>query len=142
MTDVPTIYFTITGDANRGFQQKSDKLSDDGTEYVHTERQWKQTTWQFMATARQDPAADGNELTASDYANSAAMGLQHDDVLGVLAAQSLTVLRIGQVRSLHVMNGEGQFEDWPSFDLVVCHEAVTVTTTPVAEVKNLHVVSI
>ena len=142
MTSVPTVYFTKLFDVRRHFMSKVDKISDDGTQYVHTETQSMETHWQFMATARQDPAADGAGLTASDYANMAAQGLQHDDVLGVLAAQSLSVLRITQVRSLKVQNGEGQFEDWPSFDLVVSHEAVTVTTTPIATVKDLRVESI
>jgi hypothetical protein len=51
----------------------------------------------------------------------------------------LAVLRVTDVRSGKIVNGEDQFETVPSFDLVVLHEQVTVTTTPAALFKALAV---
>lgn len=136
------LYFTKLFDHRYGWTQKVDNTYNEGANtYTHTERQLLETTWQFMAEYRQ-AADDTDGLTASDVANLGAAILQHDDGLAALAKSGLTVLRITQVRNLKVVNGEGQFEDLPSFDLVVLHEDVTVTTTPGALIKSLRVKSI
>lgn len=134
--DGPTLYFVkLPMDKRYGWPQRTYVLSDDGTHYVTTSRQFMESTWQFMGIFRQT-AENTDGLTASDVANLGAGVLQHEDTLAALAEHGLTVLRITQVRNMQVVNGEGEFEANPNFDFVLLHEQVTVTTTPVATARS------
>jgi hypothetical protein len=133
------VYFTkLPMDKRYGWPEKSDVWNDDHTLFTHTERQRLESTVQISARKREDPASL-DELTAGDIANAVAFFVQSDAGLALLAGSGLRVLRIGQVRGGHITNGEGQFETVPSFDLVLLHEQVTVTTTPAAVVKDFRI---
>lgn len=135
----PAIYFTkLPMDRRKGWPYRSDGWNDDMTAFITTERQEYETTIQFSAMKREDPESL-DELTASDLGNQAASILQSEVAMAALADEGLSVLRVGEVRSGKITNGEDQFETVPSFDLVVLHEQVTVTTTPAALVKALAV---
>lgn len=141
--DGPCLYYTkLPMDRRYGWPEVSDRWNIDQTEFIHTERQEYETTLQITAMLK-ELATDGvGALTASDLGNVAAAILQSDVARAYLAEQGLSVLRITQVQSGKIVDGEGEFETVPNFDLTVKHEQVSVTTTPAALVKALAVKSV
>lgn len=112
---------------------------------VHTETQLYETTIQVSALAKPPPvtgAPDVNEPTAPDLANQACTVMQSDATIAALRVLGIGVLRITDVRTPHFRNDRDQFEASPSFDFILTHKQVTVTTTPAAIVGELVVASV
>lgn len=131
----PTLYFHKIGDKRYGYPQTSEVYDADQSSFVKTTRQNYETTMQITASAPQT-AADTTGLTASDLASVGADVMQDDETRAALLAAGVSVLRIANIRGLPVVDGEGQFEDVPSFDFVLKHERVSVTITPAAIVSD------
>lgn len=103
-------------------------------EFQHIETQWWETTLQIGATARLDPT-DPNYMasrTAMDICKAASDALQSDTGLAALAVQRVRPLRITEIRQVRFVNDSDQYEAMPSFDVVLSHPQVTISTTPPA----------
>lgn len=136
----PALLFSKVGpDVRYGWVKREDGPDeDDPTLMVHRETQFYESTYQIEAVG--PPAQPGVTppiATPSDLVNLAAAVLQSDAALGALRLAGLAVLRVTQVRNPHMKNDRDQFEAVPSFDLVVTHEQIMLSTTPAAVVGEL-----
>lgn len=130
-----------TGERRYGHVKRED-VEDPGDPLVmiHRETQIYETTLQVNGMAK-PPAATGApdpaEPTASDLANQAAAVMQSDYAIATLGALGIGLLRVTGVRNPKFRNDRDQFEAAPSFDFILTHNQVTVTTTPAAIVGEL-----
>jgi len=136
----PAVLFQKIGDKRYGWAKRTDVPDpDDATLMIHTETQFYESTLQIEALG--PPAtSDGAALpssTASDLVNLAAGILQGDKAIAALRVLGLAVLRVTQVRNPFMKNDRDQYEAVPSFDLVVTHEQVMLSSTPAATVGEL-----
>lgn len=137
----PTLYFTKLFDMPVGWPQREEIWDADASDYSHRETQLIETTFQMTGVLRQT-AEDTDGLTAADLASIGRKILQHDTTLAALVEAGVSVLRIGQIRNVQIVNGEDENEAVPSFDFVLKHADVTVTTTPAAVVKDFRVLNV
>jgi len=126
------IYMTKLFDQRFGHVDRKETYRPETDDFLHTERQQYESTFQMMATAEENPA-DPDGMTASDYANKAAGILQSDIGMAILAKSGLRPLRVTTVRNVPFENDKGQWEFTPSFDLVLTHHAITESVTPAAQ---------
>jgi len=118
---------------------------DDPLLMIHRETQIYETRIQMGALAKPPPVRGeipADEPSASDLLNRAAAVLQSDVTIAALRAAGIGVLRILEVRNPVFRNDQDQFEASPSFDFILTHDQVTVTTTPAAIVGELVVASV
>lgn len=118
---------------------------DNPAAMLHRETQSYETRLQVNGFAKPPPAEgapDPTEPTASDLLNRAAAVLQSDAAIVAFRAAGIGVLRITDVRNPHFRNDRDQFEASPSFDFILTHDQVTVTTTPAAIVGELRMASV
>lgn len=136
----PALLFQKIGDRRYGWTKREDVPDPDvPTQMIHREVQDYESTLQFEALGP-PPASDGAALptsTASDLVNLAAAILQGDKAIQALRVLGLAVLRVTDVRNPFMQNDRDQFEAVPSFDLVVTHEQIMLSTTPAAVVGEL-----
>lgn len=134
----PALLFQkLPGDKRYGWTKREDAPDPDNPALmIHTETQFCETTLQIEALGPQ-PGATLPSSTPSDLVNLAAAILQSDAAIAALRASGLGVLRVTQVRNPMMKNDRDQYEAVPSFDLVVTHEQVMVSTTPAAQVGEL-----
>lgn len=137
----PALLFQkIGGDRRYGWVKREDVPDpDDADVMIHRETQFYESTLQVEALG--PPAtSDGTALptsTASDLVNLAAGILQGDKAMAALRVLGIGVLRVGAVRNPFMKNDRDQYEAVPSFDLVVTHEQIMLSTTPTATVGEL-----
>lgn len=140
------LLLTKIGDVRYGYPRREDVPDpDEPTAMIHRETQVYMTTLQINGMAKPPPVEgelDPDEPTASDLANQAAAVMQSDAAIKALAAAGLTISRVRDVRNPKFRNDQDQYEASPSFDLVLTHEQVTVTTTPAAIVGELRLASV
>lgn len=119
---------------------------DDAGLMIHRETQIYETTLQVNGMAKPPPAPpaalDMSEPTGADLANQAAAVLQSDAAIAAFRALDIGVLRITDVRNPKFRNDRDQFEASASFDFILTHKQITVTTTPAAIVGELVVASV
>lgn len=107
-----------------GHPQRKEDWNPDTEQFDYIESVQYESTFQFTASAPQDPAND-TEFTADDYLSAAAAALQSDPVLISLRAQGIGVLRIGAIRGGFAIGDDGNPEEQPSFDVVFTHRDTT-----------------
>lgn len=130
----------IPGDKRYGWLKREDVPDPDvPTQMIHREVQFYESTIQIEALGPPAPST-GAPLptsTASDLVNLAAAIVQGDAGMKQMRDAGLGVLRVTQVRNPFMKNDREQYEAVPSFDLVVTHEQVMLSTTPAATVGEL-----
>lgn len=136
----PAVLFQkVGGDRRYGWVKREDVPDpDEPTQMIHRETQFYESTYQFEAVG--PPAQPGVTLptaTPSDLVNLTAGIVQSDAFMAALRLAGLAVLRVTQVRNPFMQNDRDQFEAVPSFDLVVTHEQIMLSTTPAAVVGEL-----
>lgn len=135
----PTLYLAKLFDRRIGHVKRKDEEFNPVTGLItHEERQWYESTFQAMAIYPQI-AADETGWTPSDLANIGAAIIQSDEAITALRAVGLGVLRVAEVRNPRFTNERDQFDAAPSFDFILAHEQVTLTTTPAAIATELRV---
>ena len=128
----PGLYVHKVGDTRHGFPESSDKFDLDALVMRHRESAQMVTTLQFSAIANPDPAVV-LAVTAGDILKAAASALQSDPVLATLRAAEVGVLRVREVRNMHVVNDEQQFEANPSFDVSFTHRDTFDDVVPIVD---------
>lgn len=131
--DDPAIYFFKVSDPRRGWQSRRNVMVGDVPRKL--EEQNIDTTFQFMALAKQDPA-NITAPTASDLLNAASMILSSRSVGQALYAQGVGVQVVGDMRNPYFKNANDQFEASPSFDFTVSHRRSIMTAMSVIEEIN------
>lgn len=127
----PTAYLQKIADRRYGFLERSDAWNNTDTAIVHTETQQYETTFQLSTLATQDPNTP-SQYTASDICNLCAAILQSDVAVQAFETAGVAIERITDVRNSYFTDDRGQFEASPSFDFVIAHSQVIVSTTPIA----------
>jgi len=137
--DGPAVLLYHIGDRRYGWTKRQDTPDlIDPLVMVHTETQFYETRIQVGALGPQPSATQvPPTTTASDLVNTAAGILQSDAAIAALRVSGLAVLRVTDVRAPYMQNDRDQYEAVPSFDLVVTHEQVMVSTLPAAVVGEL-----
>lgn len=130
--DGPAVYLHKLFDQRVGHVERKDVYRPATDDFLHTERQQYESTFQVMAAAEENPA-DPDGLTASDFANKATGILQSDTGMAILAASGLRPLRVTTVRNVPIENDKGQWEFTPSFDIVLTHQTISQSVTPAAQ---------
>lgn len=134
----PTIFMQNIGERRIGWVRREEVVPvPPATEFTHNELQWWETTFQVNAFARRDPTKpDFMTLpSAMDIAKMASDILQSDKGLAALKVQRVRPLRITAVRNVPFVNDSDQYEQNPSFDIVLSHvQIISSTTPPVAEI--------
>lgn len=118
---------------------------DDVTLMIHRETQLYETTFQANGMAAPPPtegAIPADEPTGSDLANIAAVVMQSDATIAALSALDVGVLRVTDVRNPKFRNDRDEYEASASFDFILTHKQVTLSTTPAAIVGELRVASV
>lgn len=128
----PAVYLFKIGDKRIGSPHKLDKWDQENSVMVHTYRQWYETTFQISALSIQNPREE-DSLTASDLVNTVSAILQSDATLGILRANDIGVLRVMDIRNPYFVDDKDRYEANPSFDFIVTHEQVVVSTSNVVE---------
>lgn len=136
----PTVLFQKTGgDRRYGWTKREDVPDPDvAGQMIHRETQFYESTYQFEAVGPSaQPGVTLPTATPSDLVNRAAAVAQSDAFMAALRVAGLAVLRVTDVRNPFMQNDRDQFEAVPSFDLVVTHEQIMLSTTPAAVVGEL-----
>jgi len=135
----PAVLFQKIGDRRYGWTKREDAPDEDNPDLmVHRETQYYESTYQFEAVGPSaQPGVTLPTVTPSDLVNLAAGIAQSDAFMALLRLAGLAVLRVTDVRNPFMQNDRDQFEAVPSFDLVVTHEQIMLSTTPAAVVGEL-----
>lgn len=134
----PTVYFSKIADHRYGFPRKEDVWDPDAKIMVHTEVEQYETTFQFGAMVRSDPATP-NQYTAADLINEVTYILQSDSTIATLNASNVGVLRITDIRTIYYTDDRDQFQQWPTFDVIFTHAQTRISAQPVIELINLDI---
>jgi hypothetical protein len=108
---------------------------------TRTELQQYESTFQISALSTQDPS-NPNQLTASDIANYAAWIMQSQATVAALEAQGVGVLKIGAVRNVPFSDDRQRYEFSPSFDFVLTHKQIIVSSPAILSGENLDIYSV
>lgn len=134
----PAVLFQKIGDQRYGWTKREDVPDpDEPTLMIHRETQFYESTLQFEAVGPSTEPGVTPTATPSDLVNLAAAILQGDTAMRSLRVAGLAVLRVTAVRNPFMQNDRDQYEAVPSFDLVVTHEQIMLSTTPAATVGEL-----
>lgn len=126
----PTVYFFKVSDYRYGFLGRSDTWDSINKVMVHTEKQWRETIWQFSAFVTAD-LTNVNSYTASDLCNVVAQILASDSVRIALQNDGFGQYRIGQVRNPYFTDERDLYESFPSFDFTLCFQDITISNSNV-----------
>lgn len=135
MTSGPQITIQQILSRRYGALRREDRLPTvPGGEFTHVEAQWWESTVQIGVTARRNPEDPAflTQPSAMDICKAASDVLQSDTGLAALAVQRVRPLRITEIRQVRFVNDSDQYEAMPSFDVVLVHPQVTISTTPPA----------
>jgi len=107
----------------------------------HEEMQQYATHFQLSALAVQDPA-NLESLTASDILNYATAAIQGNAFMTAMRDNDVGILRVGQIRNPYFLNDRDRFEASPSFDFILTHKQVIVSTAPVVETIETQIIRV
>lgn len=131
----PAVFIQLLGHRRVGSLKREElPPAVPGGDKVHVETQWWETTVQINALVWRDPALP-NLLalpTSNDIAKMASNILQSDTGLAALAVQRVRPLRITDLRNVPIINDRDEYEQNPSFDLVLSYPEIRQSTTPPA----------
>jgi hypothetical protein len=128
----PTVYFYKLFDKRYGFLRRDSTWNEDAEIMTHTEDQMYETSFQISAMVMQNPNTP-YQYTASDLVNEVAAIMQSDSTRETLAASSVGILRVMEVRNPYFKDDYDKFEAFPSFDFTLTHRQTRVSTDPVIE---------
>lgn len=137
-TDSPVIYFQKIGSKPYGFLKREDVWDTDSNTMIHQEVQYYESTWQFSAMVKQDPAIT-DELTASDWITYAYQVLNSDACRVALNTNpeeeggSVGILRVTGIKNPYFLNDKQQFTAFPSFDITFTYKNIVITGGNVVE---------
>lgn len=126
---VPTVYFQKIHNKRFGLLRREEKWDSIAMDFVHTESQYYETTFQVNALVLQDPT-DLTIPTASDLVNEVACIMQSSSTLDTLKAQGVGILRVSEITNPYFTDDRDNFEASPSFDFVLVYLNKRVSTNP------------
>ncbi len=135
----PAVFLYKIGDHRYGSVGRQDTYNEYDAEFIHTETQAYETTFQVSTLVSQNPA-NTTAMTASDLANRVAAIMQSSSTLETLRSKGLGIYRVTDVRNPYFTDDRDRNEASPSFDFTVTHKQVIISTTHVVETAafNFH----
>lgn len=125
----PTVYMLKTLDNRYGFRTASKKWDITAGAIVRTEKQIVQSTFTFACTVNIDPD-DTAQLSHSDILKKVASLIASPDFIAYLLAGGAQVMRILDIKNVPYENDKGQFEDNPTFDVIITHTDTFIDGVP------------
>lgn len=130
----PAIIIHKLFDRRRGFVGVTDSIVSNAI--VRTETVEMETHYQATGFG------SSNGVTASDILNRLAMMLQSSAALRVFQTAGIGILRIGDIRATYFRDAEDLDAQEPSFDFVLTHQHVFVSSEPKVDDFELSVLRI
>lgn len=143
-TGVPTaatIFLYKLFDDMIGQPAKQDIWNLDTEQFDHVETQQYASHFQMSALSTQDPA-NQSQLTASDILNYARYAVQSAVFVAAMEGNGVGIFDVSQVRNTYFEDERDQFEASPSFDFVLTHKQIIVTTTPIVQSEVLQILRV
>ncbi len=137
----PTAYLHKIGDNRYGFPGWSEVWDAESETMIHGDAQQYQTTFQVSALAIQDPAVPSN-FTAADILNRIAYILQSQPTVATFEAQGVGILRVTDIRNPYFKDDKDRYEASPSFDFVLTHKQIILSTSPIITKTELNILEI
>lgn len=128
-TDAAVLFHPIQ-DYRYGWQGRKMAYNAGNDVFDTTESQIIESGFQVYALAPQDPT-NLSLPTAKDLVNLAAMICNSERFMNAMRAGGAGLQRVTQIRSPFFVNGQGNFEASPSFDVIMSHTRTITETTPV-----------
>jgi len=125
----PVILFYHVSSILVGWPAKQDVWNSTTSDFDHIETQNRESTWQISALAPQTPLS-ATAMTTADYVLAASMVIQSDPAVKLMAQSEVGLRHVTDVRSMWFADEKGQFEESPSFDIVLSYQAILKTSTP------------
>lgn len=120
------------GDYRYGFPERRDVWDREVGDFVHTESQWMQTSFQAGALIPQDPKHT-DLPTASDVLNLTACVLQSDAARQTLQSHAVGIYRVQEIRQIYFVDDRDRFEASPSFDFTLTHRRTITSRAPAVQ---------
>jgi hypothetical protein len=116
----PTVFFEKLFDNNHGWPMDSNAYQSGPNNFLETETQMVNTTFQISALVIQDPTNLALP-TASDVANYMQQYMSARWTIAAFNLQQVGVLKVTSVRNPAFEDDKHRFEYNPNFDFVVTH---------------------
>ena len=126
----PTAYMQKVGDRRIGFPKYGDVWDSINEIMVHQELQQYESTFQMSVLATQNPLTP-TAYTASDILNFIASILQSSTTVATLESQGVGIIRISDIRNPYFIDDRERNEASPSFDFVLTHKQIIMSTMPI-----------
>jgi len=136
-----TIFIFKVADHRYGSLLREDIWDAEKNQMTHIESQQYETTFQISTLATQNPK-NQTQYTAADIANYCAAILQSSVALATFQAAGVGIERITEVRNPNFSDDRARNEYNPSFDVVMTHKQVIITTTPIISAFEFNVYEI
>ncbi len=137
----PTAFLHKLFDHPYGFLQTTDVYDDISQTIIHTESQKYETHFQLGALAIQNPNTP-DQYTASDICNLCQSILRSDAARQTFQDQNVGIEKPGDVRNPAFLDDFQQYEYNPSFDFILTHDRVLVSTTPILSATTINIYEI
>ena len=133
-----TVYFFKVADHRYGFLRREDVYNNVTGIFDHLESQQYNTTFQISALVTQNPTVV-NTYTASDLVNEVSAIMQSDYARYQLRKANVGIFRVEDIINPYFIDDRDRYEASPSFDFILSHKQVRVSTTPVVESVGLNI---
>lgn len=137
----PAAYLHKVGDHRIGWPEKIYVWNENTQQEENHDRTSYQTMFQISTLATQ-VAGNVSQLTASDYLNLISYILQSDVTIGILSANGVGILHIGQIANPYFKDDRDRYEASPSLTFTLTHNQVINTTAPYTEIVNFNLLPI
>lgn len=125
----PMVFFTKIYNKRFGFLRREDVWNIAAQDFIHTESQYYETSFQVSALTLQNPS-DITIPTASDLVNEVASIMQSSNTLDILNNAGVGILRISDITNPYFVDDRDNFEASPSFEFVLVYLNERVSTSP------------
>lgn len=134
-----TVYFKKLFDHRYGYRSNRSEWNEDLQVMQRIEEQVIESTFQFAVTMNIDPN-DETAYTHSDVLKLVASVVQSPDFIKELYKNGLQVLRVMDIRNTPYQNDRDNFEDNPTFDVIITHTDTFIDGVPVVTkfVSSIH----
>jgi len=116
----------IISDKEYGWVNRGDTWDEEAGEFVHTESQQVETTFQISCLSLQAPSKP-TQKTAKDILKIVKATLVSDETIRLLGLQTMGILRITEIRNPFFRGDKNQWQASPSFDFTITHKQVTIS---------------
>lgn len=138
--DGPTIWMHKVGDKAIGTARRTHTPAVSPSGMLRREEQAMETTIQFSCTQPVDLAPDG--YSHGDIIKAVRACLQSDEFISRTMPYGVSVLRVQDIRTTHYKNDLNEWEQSPTFDLVVKHTDVYLDTQPQITKFEFEIISV